>query len=268
MGFYQVRYLERVPPHAAVKDSRGAGEADTTRPPPASSMRCCGKRIAIRWRGPRGKSNYPARSGPLSRWESNFGAEAAVAIAQAALFLSRRSTSASRPPATACRTSVRNPSVPLLLESGAGLLDLCAAPNKTAQALEAEYAPWRAICTSPPPSNEAAGAPIWWWWTVRVRCLSHYDRPHFWWTHRVRAREPWGAIRKSSGGSRRAMTILKGRQLANALAALAPGAGVFHLFTGGRRERRRHVGGSRGRGKCEVTGRGSDGFYVGVIKSV
>jgi 16S rRNA (cytosine967-C5)-methyltransferase len=138
MGFYQARYLERVPPHAAVKDSVELVKR-------AHKTSAAGFVNALLRQANRDPVAWPTReielSCPewlLSRWESNFGAEAAVAIAQAALREPEKYIRIS--PAGDRMQDIGSQSiVPLLsLEAGQSFLDLCAAPgNKTAQALEA-----------------------------------------------------------------------------------------------------------------------------------
>jgi 16S rRNA (cytosine967-C5)-methyltransferase len=138
MGFYQVRYLERVPPHAAVKDSVELVKR-------ARKTSAAGFVNALLRQANRDTVAWPTREIELScpewllaRWEANFGAEAAVAIAQAALREPEKYIRIS--PAGDRMQDIGSQSiVPLLsLEAGQSFLDLCAAPgNKTAQALEA-----------------------------------------------------------------------------------------------------------------------------------
>ncbi len=138
MGFYQVRYLERVPPHAAVKDSVELVKR-------AHKTSAAGFVNALLRQANRDPVVWPTREIELScpewllaRWESNFGAEAAVAIARAALHEPEKYIRIS--PAGDRMQDIGSQSiVPLLsLEAGQSFLDLCAAPgNKTAQALEA-----------------------------------------------------------------------------------------------------------------------------------
>jgi 16S rRNA (cytosine967-C5)-methyltransferase len=138
MGFYQIRYLERVPPHAAVKDSVELVKR-------AHKTSAAGFVNALLRQANRDPVAWPTReielSCPewlLSRWEAAYGAETAAGIAQAAL---REPEKYVRLSPTGDRTQdIGSQSiVPLLgLEPGQRFLDLCAAPgNKTAQALEA-----------------------------------------------------------------------------------------------------------------------------------
>src|SRR5690349_11325758 len=137
MALYQLRYLERVPPHAAVADSVELVKR-------ARKTSAAGFVNAVLRKVDRRPLTWPTREVDLScpewllaRWESFYGAIAAEAIARAAL----------REPETYLRISQAGTRVqdigsqsivPLLkLQAGQRLLDLCAAPgNKTAQALE------------------------------------------------------------------------------------------------------------------------------------
>jgi 16S rRNA (cytosine967-C5)-methyltransferase len=142
MGIFQLRYLERIPAHAAVADSvelvKRAGKRSA-----AGLVNAVLRKVD---RAPVVCENgaWPNREVELScpewlleRWERHYGAETAVRIARAALV----------EPETFVRSTPAGPRiqdigaqsiVPLLgLERGMSLLDLCAAPgNKTAQALE------------------------------------------------------------------------------------------------------------------------------------
>lgn len=138
MAVYQLRYLERIPPHAAVADSVELVKR-------ARKRSAAGFANAVLRRVDRLPVSWPSREVELScpewllaRWESKFGPEIVAGIARAAL----------EPPETYIRISPTGTRiqdigsqsiVPLLrLESGQRFLDLCAAPgNKTAQALEA-----------------------------------------------------------------------------------------------------------------------------------
>lgn len=134
MAIYQLRHLDRIPPHAAVSDS--VNLVKRARKVSATGF------VNVVLRGVhRDPVEWPTReialSCPewlLSRWESNYGAEAAEAIARAAL----------QPPEAYVQIETGRTQdigsqtiVPLLeLAPGQHFLDLCAAPgNKTAQAL-------------------------------------------------------------------------------------------------------------------------------------
>jgi 16S rRNA (cytosine967-C5)-methyltransferase len=135
MGVYQLRYLERVPAHAAVSES-------------VELVKRTGKRSAaglvnaVLRKIDRGPVTWPNRATELSmprwlleKWERRFGAETTAGIAAAAL----------KPAETHVAETGRiqdlgaQSIVPFLdLHPGELFLDLCAAPgNKTAQAIAA-----------------------------------------------------------------------------------------------------------------------------------
>ncbi len=161
MGIYQLRYMDRIPPHASVNESvelvKRAGKRSAS-----------GLVNAVLRKAGRGAVEWPSRSETLShpewmleRWEKQFGIQRMEALAAANL----------RQPATYVRVGPNEPPVPdseptdipgcfrllsgpreglriqdigsqsivplLQLERGHRFLDVCAAPgNKTAQALE------------------------------------------------------------------------------------------------------------------------------------
>ncbi len=133
MGAYQLRHLDRVPPHAAVSESVELVKR-------ARKQSAAGLVNAVLRKIPRGDLAWPDRATELSlpawlldRWDRRFGAEAASAIARAFL----------QPAETYVASTGRiqdigaQSIVPLLdVTPGVTLLDLCAAPgNKTAQAV-------------------------------------------------------------------------------------------------------------------------------------
>jgi len=134
MGIYQLRYLERVPAHAAVGDS-----VELVRR--ARKTSAAGFVNAVLRKTHREPVEWPTREIALScpewllaRWERQYGGAAAEAIARAAL----------EEPGKYCHgerfQDIGSQSiVPLLeIEPGQRVLDLCAAPgNKTTQAVEA-----------------------------------------------------------------------------------------------------------------------------------
>jgi len=134
MGIYQLRYLERVPPHAAVAESVELVKR-------AHKHSAAGLVNAVLRKVDREPVPWPSREIELScpewllaRWEGLYGREAAEAIARAALVEPEKFTRGGR------RQDIGSQAiVPLLgLDRGQTFLDLCAAPgNKTAQALEA-----------------------------------------------------------------------------------------------------------------------------------
>ena len=133
IGIYQLRYLERVPPHAAVSES--VGLVKRARKHSAAGLvnavlRKVG-REPVDWPSPEIRWSHPGWL--LERWEREFGSTLAQAIAAAGL----------RPPGKHVRGDRvqdigSQAIVPLLdLHPGQSFLDVCAAPgNKTAQALE------------------------------------------------------------------------------------------------------------------------------------
>lgn len=133
MGIYQLRYLERIPPHAAVSESVELVKR-------ARKSSAAGLVNAVLRKVNRDPVTWPSREVELScrewllaRWERHYGPEAAVEIARAALREPEKYTRGDR------RQDIGSQSiVPLLcLRPGQSFLDLCAAPgNKTAQALE------------------------------------------------------------------------------------------------------------------------------------
>ena len=167
MGVYQLRYLDRIPAHAAV-------DASVDLVKRARKRSAAGFVNAVLRKVRREPMAWPDRATELScpewmlaRWEASFGKDAAESIARAALETPERFIRVPAnvvAPAVAEQTEIpgcyRLPSgepgpfriqdigsqsiVPLLdLQPGHRFLDLCAAPgNKTAQALET---PLRAI---------------------------------------------------------------------------------------------------------------------------
>jgi len=134
MGIYQIRYLDRVPLHAAVNESVELIKKSPKRsaaPLVNAVLRKIG-REPVAW-----PDRATALSKPqwlLDKWDRQFGMETATKIAEAFL----------EPPKTYIASTGRMQDigaqsiVPLLdLHPGQSFLDLCAAPgNKTAQALE------------------------------------------------------------------------------------------------------------------------------------
>ncbi len=164
MGIYQLRYLERIPAHAAVSESvqlvRRARKTSAAGFVNAVLRKV--KREAIAWPDRAVELAHPGWM--LERWDRQYGAEVACAIARANLHKPEtylRVPPGATPPdgaepcpevpgcwrvaahTGAMRFRVQDIGsqsiVPLLeLEPGQTFLDLCAAPgNKTAQAVEA-----------------------------------------------------------------------------------------------------------------------------------
>ena len=133
MGIFQVRYLERIPLHAAVAESVALVKR-------ARKNSAAGFVNAVLRKVNRDPVEWPNREIALScpewllvRWEKRYGAPAAEGIARAALAEPEKYFRAGRMQDIGSQSIV-----PLLaLEAGQTFLDLCAAPgNKTAQALE------------------------------------------------------------------------------------------------------------------------------------
>ena len=133
MAIYQLRYLERIPPHAAV----AAGVELVKR---ARKRSAAGFVNAVLRKVDRSPVEWPGREVELScpewmlaRWERHYGAETAAGIARAALQEPEKYMRGGRIQDIGSQSIV-----PLLdLAPGQRFLDLCAAPgNKTAQALE------------------------------------------------------------------------------------------------------------------------------------
>ncbi len=137
MGIFQLRYLERVPAHAAVADS-----VDLVRRARKSSA--AGFVNAVLRKVNRDPVAWPSREVELSmpewllaRWEHQFGGETATEIARAAL--AEPETYVRITPAGSRIQDIGSQAIVPLLELRPGelFLDICAAPgNKTAQALE------------------------------------------------------------------------------------------------------------------------------------
>jgi 16S rRNA (cytosine967-C5)-methyltransferase len=136
MGIYQLRYLDRVPAHAAVGESVGLVKR-------ARKHSAAGFANAVLRNVNRDAVGWPTREIELScpewllaRWERHYGGDVAAGIARAALDAPGAYVQAE----TGRMQDIGSQAiVPLLdLRAGQSFLDLCAAPgNKTAQALAA-----------------------------------------------------------------------------------------------------------------------------------
>jgi 16S rRNA (cytosine967-C5)-methyltransferase len=134
MGIYQLRYLERVPAHAAIHESVELIKR-------ARKRSAAGFANAVLRKVDREPVVWPSREIELAhpgwileRWDRQFGADVATGIARANLQRPETYRRGSRIQDIGSQSIV-----PLLeLSAGQSFLDLCAAPgNKTAQALEA-----------------------------------------------------------------------------------------------------------------------------------
>lgn len=137
MGIFQLRYLERVPAHAAVAESVELVKR-------ARKSSAAGLVNAVLRKVDRSPIAWPNREVELScpewllaRWERHYGEETSAIIARAAL-LEPETYVRITPVGTRTQDIGSQSIVPHLhLKPGMSLLDVCAAPgNKTAQALE------------------------------------------------------------------------------------------------------------------------------------
>ena len=134
MGIFQLRYLDRIPAHAAVTESVELVKL-------AHKRSAAGFVNAVLRKVTRRPVSWPDRATQLSipawmldRWEQQYGQEEAGKIARAAL---EEPEGAINPETGRQQDPGAQSIVPLLaIEPGMTVLDLCAAPgNKTAQAL-------------------------------------------------------------------------------------------------------------------------------------
>jgi 16S rRNA (cytosine967-C5)-methyltransferase len=138
MGIYQLRYLERIPAHAAVAESVDLVKRARKRSAAGLVNAVLRKvdREPVAW--PNRETELSCPEWLLARWEARFGADAAGEIARAALREPEKYVHIG-----ALGTRIQDIGsqaiVPLLeIQAGQSVLDLCAAPgNKTAQAMEA-----------------------------------------------------------------------------------------------------------------------------------
>ncbi len=130
MGLYQMRYLSKIPAHAAVMESVELAKRLKKRSS-AGLINAVLRKVhkkPLAWPDEATELSMP--DWLLAKWKAAFGNEAARGIALAAL----------EPPARKGMDEGAESVVPLLeLQKGQRMLDLCAAPgNKTRQALAAE----------------------------------------------------------------------------------------------------------------------------------
>jgi 16S rRNA (cytosine967-C5)-methyltransferase len=134
MGIFQLRYLDRIPAHAAVAESVELVKQAHKRSAAGFVNAVLRKvnRNPVPWPDKATELSVPAWM--LERWQQQYGQQAAAAIAHAAL----EQPEAAINPATGRQQDPGAQSIiPLLeIEPGITVLDICAAPgNKTAQIL-------------------------------------------------------------------------------------------------------------------------------------
>jgi 16S rRNA (cytosine967-C5)-methyltransferase len=136
MAIYQLRYLDRIPAHAAVSESVELIKRARKRSAAGFANAVLRKvnRDAVAWPNRAVELAHPAWL--LERWDRQYGPETAEAIARANL---RAPETYVNPDTGRIQDIGAQSIVPLLrLKPGITFLDLCAAPgNKTAQALAA-----------------------------------------------------------------------------------------------------------------------------------
>ena len=134
MGIFQLRYLDRIPAHAAVTESVELVKRAHKRSAAGFVNAVLRKvnRNPVHWPDHATELSVPAWM--LERWQQQYGEQAAAAIAQAAL---EQPEAAINPDTGRQQDPGAQSIVPLLeIEPGMTVLDLCAAPgNKTAQTL-------------------------------------------------------------------------------------------------------------------------------------
>ena len=134
MGIFQLRYLDRIPAHAAVAESVELVKQAHKRSAAGFVNAVLRKvnRNPVAW--PDKATELSVPSWMLERWQQQYGEQAAAAIAHAAL---EQPEAAINPDTGRNQDPGAQSIVPLLeIQPGMTVLDLCAAPgNKTAQAL-------------------------------------------------------------------------------------------------------------------------------------
>lgn len=135
MGIFQLRYLDRIPAHAAVAES--VELAKTHKPSAAGFVNAVLRKVnrnPVKW--PDRATELSLPDWMLARWDKQFGPDSADKIARAAL---QEPETGVNPDTGRHQDVGAQTIVPLLgIEPGMTVLDLCAAPgNKTAQCLAA-----------------------------------------------------------------------------------------------------------------------------------
>ncbi len=136
MGIYQLRYLDRIPAHAAVAESVELVKRARKRSaaPLVNAILRKVNHDPVSW--PDRATEFSVPQWVLERWDAQYGSQAAEGIARAALHEPEKFVN----PATGRQQDIGAQSIaPLLaIEPGMIVLDLCAAPgNKTAQLIAA-----------------------------------------------------------------------------------------------------------------------------------
>jgi 16S rRNA (cytosine967-C5)-methyltransferase len=136
MGIFQLRYLDRIPAHAAVADSVELVKRARKRSAAGlvnAVLRKADQRMVV-WPDRATELSMPAWL--LARWDRQYGEEAASAMARAAL---EEPATPVNPETGRAQDVGAQSIVPLLgIDPGMLVLDVCAAPgNKTAQCLAA-----------------------------------------------------------------------------------------------------------------------------------
>ena len=137
MAIFQLRYLERIPAHAAVHDA--VELAKSYKRAAAGLVNAVLRKVtrdAVNWPDPATELSCPEWL--LNRWQAHFGPDSARDIAAAALAEPSAYVSLEAPAGIRLQDIGSRSIIPLLdLRPGQTYLDLCAAPgNKTLQALE------------------------------------------------------------------------------------------------------------------------------------
>ena len=201
MGIFQLRYLDRIPAHAAVTESVELVKQAHKRSAAGFVNAVLRKvnRSPIAWPDQATELSLPAWM--LERWQQQYGEQEAAAIARAAL---EQPEAVINPDTGRQQDPGAQSIVPLLeIEPGMTVLDLCAAPgNKTAQilALGARVVACdRYLKRLADVPAEAQRVVL----DAATALPSTRSSTEFWSTRPAREPGPWRAIPRSSGGCAR-----------------------------------------------------------------